>query len=108
MSRLSLDDFEWVEEGFDTWHLTHKDYAVPIAAIRNFNGWLLQVLFDASHKTPIEVDSFDAAKSVAAIIANQYMEKYSEHFFGNTPRSLRKRIKRDGPPPFRSGVFKVG
>lgn len=107
MSHLSLDDFEWVEEGFDSWHLTHKSYSVTIAAIHNFNGWLVKVLDDPSMKDPLHVDTLDAAKALAQIIATQYMEKYSEQYFGSTPRSLRKRVKRDGPPSIRSGVFKM-
>lgn len=104
---LSLDDFEWVEDGFDTWHLMHKVYAVTIAAVVNFNGWHVKVLNDPSIKEPLHVDSLDAAKVMAQIIATPYMEQYSELYFGSTPRSLRKRIKADGPPAFRAGVFKV-
>ena len=104
---LSLDDFEWVEEGFDSWHLTHKVYAVTIAAIVNFNGWRVKVLDDPSMREPLHVDSLDAAKALAQLIATPYMENYSERYFGSTPRSLRKRIKSDGPPAFRPGVSKV-
>lgn len=105
---LSLDDFEWVEEGFDSWHLTHQSYSVTIAAVHNFNGWLVKVLDDPSMKDPLHVDTLDAAKALAQIIATQYMEKYSEQYFGPNPRSLRKRVKTDGPPSIRSRVFKVG
>lgn len=105
---LSLDDFEWHEEGFDDWHLTHKVYAVTIARLHNFNGWRVQVLHDPCQHEPLHVDSLDAAKALAQITANQYMEQYSEQYFGSTPRSLRKRIKNDGPPSVRSGIFKVG
>jgi hypothetical protein len=104
---LSLDDFEWVEEGFDTWYLIHKTYSVTIAAVRNFNGWHVKVLNDPSMREPLHVDSLDAAKAMAQIIATQYMEKYSEQYFGDTPRSMCKRVKTDGPPTFRRGVFKV-
>jgi hypothetical protein len=104
---LSLDDFEWVEEGFDTWHLMHKVYSVTIAAVLNFNGWHVKVLNDPSMREPLHVDSLDAAKAMAQIIATQYMEKYSEQYFGDTPRCMRKRVKTDGPPTFRRGVFKV-
>jgi hypothetical protein len=104
---LSLDDFEWVEEGFDTWRLMHKVYSVTIAVVLNFNGWHVKVLNDPSMREPLHVDSLDAAKAMAQIIATQYMEKYSEQYFGDTPRSMRKRVKTDGPPTFRRGVFKV-
>ena len=105
---LSLDDFEWVEEGFDSWHLMHRTYSVTIASVVNFNGWHVKVLNDPSMKDPLHIDSLDAAKALAQIIATPYMEQYSERYFGNIPRSLRKRIKEDGPPPLRRGVFKVG
>ena len=86
----------------------HKTYAVTIAAVVNFNGWHVKVLNDPSMKDPLHIDSLDAAKALAQIIATPYMEQYSERYFGNIPRSLRKRIKEDGPPSVRSGVFKVG
>ena len=105
---LSLDDFEWIEEGFDSWHLMHKVYSVTIASVVNFNGWHVKVLHDPCQHEPLHVDSLDAAKVMAQIIATPYMEQYSERYFGNTPRSLRKRIKNDGPPSVRSRVFKVG
>lgn len=107
MPHLSLDDFEWTEESFDYWHLRHKMYSITIAAVRNYNGWRVQVLDDPSTKDPLHVDTLDAAKALAQMIATTYMEKYSEQYF-NYPRNIRKRVKTDGPPAIRPGVFKVG
>ena len=106
MSYLSLDDFEWDEVDFDRWHLRHKTFAVSIAAIRNFNGWHVSVLLDDSQNAPLHVDTLDAAKALAQITANLYMEKYSEQYL-SYPRNPRRRVKTDGPPPVRAGVFKV-
>jgi len=106
MSYLSLDDFEWDEVDFDLWHLRHKTFAVTIASIRNFNGWHVSVLLDDSQKAPLHVDTLDAAKALAQITANLYMEKYSEQYF-NYPRNLSRRAKTNGPPSVRAGVFKV-
>lgn len=106
---LSLDDFEWVERGFDLWGLQHKTFSsVVIASITNFNGWHVKVLNDPSTREPLHIDTLDAAKAMAQIIATQYMEYYRERYIGNHPHSLRKRPKTDGPPAFRPGVFKVG
>ena len=109
MSRLSLDDFEWVETGFDRHDFTHKDRDFTIACITHYNGWHVRVLFDETSQRyssdPLIVDTLDAAKAVVAIIANQHMETYHERY---KDYAFRKRIKRDGPPPLRSGVFKVG
>lgn len=107
MNPLSLDDFEWVEGSFDSWHLTHKTYSVTIAAIRNFNGWHVTVLNDPSTKDPLHVDTLDAAKALAQMIATPYMENYGEQYL-NYPRNIRKRVKTDGPPSIRPGVFKMG
>lgn len=106
MGHLSLDDFEWYEEGFDTWYLMHKVYSVTIASVRNFNGWHVAVLKDDCQHTPLHVDTLDAAKAMARIIATQHMEFYHDSYF-NGRTSLRKRIKTDGPPAIRAGVFKV-
>lgn len=105
MSRLSLDDFEWLEHGFDKWDLMHKTHEFTIAVLRGFNGWHVQVLFDPSQRDPIHVDTFDAAQAIAQITAAQYMEKYHEQF---SKRSYSRRVKTAGPPPFRPGVFEVG
>jgi ABC-type histidine transport system ATPase subunit len=107
MSYLSLDDFEWDEVDFDLWHLRHKTFAVTIAVIRNFNGWHVCVLLDDSQNAPLHVDTLDAAKALAQITANLYMEKYSEQYI-NYRRNLSRRVKTDGPPSVRAGVFKVG
>lgn len=104
MNRLSLDDFEWVEEGFDKWNLVHKTHEFKIAVLNTFNGWHVQVLYDESQRNPIHVDSFDAAQAIAQITAVQYMEEYHEQF---RARSFSRRVKKDGPPGFRTGVFKV-
>ena len=77
MSHLSLDDFEWEEEGFDTWHLVHKNYMLTIAAVRSFNGWHVSVLADSCQHKPLHVDTLDAAKVLAQITANQHMEQLS-------------------------------
>jgi hypothetical protein len=104
MSHLSLDDFEWVEAGFDNWSLMHKTRNFTIALINNFNGWHVQVLFDASQKAPLHVDSLDAAKALAQMTAAPNMEQYHEYM---RSRAYSRRIKKDGPPSFRSRVFQV-
>lgn len=104
MSRLSLDDFVWEEQGFDLWMLEHREYDMAIAAIHNFNGWHVKVLHDPSMKAPLHVDSLDAAKALAAITAAPYMEQYHGEL-NNYIR--RRRPKTDGPPAFRPGVFKL-
>jgi hypothetical protein len=43
---------------------------------------------------------------LAQITANLYMEKYSEQYL-NYPGHLSRRVKTDGPPSVRAGVFKV-
>jgi hypothetical protein len=104
MSHLSLDDFEWVEGGFDCWDFMHKTHNFTIAVIRNFNGWHVQVLFDASRETPLHVDSLDAAKALAQMTAAPNMEKYHEYM---RSRAYSRRIKKYGPPSVRSRVFQV-
>ncbi len=105
MRGLTLDDFEWVEHGFDHFALKHKAFEFNIAVIGYFDGWLVRVHLDPSDINPLHVISLDAAKSIAQITATQYMEKYYARM--RNQQHLSKRTKREGPPKVREGVFKV-
>lgn len=105
MARLSLDDFEWDEKSFDLWFLESKTHDMQIASIQNFNGWHIRVLHDNSMRKPLHVDTLDAAKALAQMIATPYMEKYHAEL---PDYFKRPGPKADGPPPFRRGVFKMG
>lgn len=104
MSHLSLDDFEWVEEGFDNHLLVHKKRAMTIAAVRHFNGWYVQVLGappPGSQQIAEHIDNLEAAKTIAMIHVNQNMEGYPN---ANT---YRPRAIPAGPKAFPKGVFKL-
>jgi hypothetical protein len=106
MSRLSLDDFEWVEKGFDRWFLMRKKKDYWIAEIQNFNGWRLYVRHETSKDADRpHLDTLDAAQALACILAAQHLERY-QHELQNY--RIPDRVERDGPPGFRTGVFKVG
>ena len=100
---MTIDDFEWVEDGFDTHLLVHKTHELTAAAIKNFEGWYVQVL---KHTNGVEKigDTFsnlEAAKVVAMIHVNQNMKGYPDvlTYRARTPNPKPKKIPR--------GVFKV-
>jgi len=100
---MTIDDFEWVEDGFDVHLLVHKEREMTIAAIKNFNGWYIHVLKPPSGTAQIaaHIDNLEAAKVIAAIHVNQYMEGYPD------VRNYRTRAIPAGPETVPAGVFKV-
>lgn len=99
---MTIDDFEWVEEGFDTWFLIHKQRDMTIARLQAFNGWNVVVLGVYTTQKPLVVGSFDAAKAVATITATNNMENYQD------ATNYRTRAVRAAPKTIPRGVFKVG
>jgi hypothetical protein len=98
---VTIDDFEWVEEGFDTWLLVHKTREMTIAKLASFNGWNVIVLGVHSRKDPLVVESFDAAKAIATITAINNMENFPD------AKTYRTRAIPAGPKKIPRGVFKV-
>jgi hypothetical protein len=98
---MTIDDFEWIEAGFDTWHLVHKRRDMTIARLQAFNGWNVLVLGVYSLKNPLVVESFDAAKTIATITASNNMENFPD------ANNYRTRALRAGPQKIPAGVFKV-
>jgi hypothetical protein len=98
---MTIDDFEWVEDGFDTWYLVHKRYDLTAARVHSFNGWSVLVLGVYSHKNPLIVESFDAAKAIATITAINNMENFPD------ATNYRTRAIPAGPKKIPRGVFKV-
>ncbi len=98
---MTIDDFEWVEEGFDTWFLVHKQREMTIARLQAFNGWNVIVLKVHSFDNPLVVESFDAAKTIATITAINNMENFPD------ANNYSKRIARHRPQKIPRGVFKV-
>jgi hypothetical protein len=99
---MTIDDFEWVVEGFVTWHLVHKQRDMTIAGLTSFNGWHVRVLGMYSRSNPLVVESFDAAKAIATIMATTNMETYPD------ATNFRTRALRAGPKKIPKGIFKVG
>jgi hypothetical protein len=72
---MTIDDFEWVEYGgFDKWYLMHKTRHYACAKVYPHNGW--HVLVDGQAPDgELVVESFDAAKVIATMLAAQQMER---------------------------------
>jgi phosphoribosylformylglycinamidine (FGAM) synthase-like enzyme len=100
---MNIDDFEWVEEGFDVHILVHKTREMTIAVVKHFNGWYIHVLKAPSGTEQIteNIDNLEAAKVIAVIHVNQYMEGYPN------VSTYRKRPSKDRPQAFPEGVFKL-
>lgn len=105
---MTLDDFEWVERGFDNYLLMLKGYEFPVAHINNFNGWKVQVWKESTRDGPLVENALDldAAKAVALIYANKHMEKYDAQFRTRKP-PFSKRAPAYRPEAVSRGVFKV-
>ena len=100
---MTLDDFEWVEDGFDVHILIHKTHELTVAVVKHFNGWYIHVLKPPKGAEQIAelVDNLEAAKTIATIHVNQNMEGYPN---ANT---YRPRAIPAGPKAFPKGVFKL-
>jgi hypothetical protein len=100
---MTIDDFEWEEYGFDMHQLIHKKRQLTIAVIKHFNGWYIHVLKAPSGTEQIteNIDNLEAAKVIAAIHVNQYMEGYPN------VNTYRERPPKDRPQAFPEGVFKL-
>jgi hypothetical protein len=100
---MTIDDFEWVEESFDVHTLIHKNRQLTIAVVKHFNGWYIHVLKAPKGTEQIaeNIDNLKAAKAIAAIHVNQYMEGYPN------VSTYRPRAIPAGPKAFPKGVFKV-
>ena len=100
---MTLDDFEWVEEGFDVHLLIHKTRELTVAVVKRFNGWYIQVQ-EAAPKRVLHIENIDnleAAKTIATIHVNQNMEWYPN------VNTYRTRAIPAGPKKIPEGVFKV-
>ena len=100
---MTIDDFEWVERGFDEYVLVHKTHELTIAAISNFSGWQVRVLKTTGGALHLgeHIDNLEAAKVIAAIHVNQNMEGYPN------VSNYRPRTPKPRPEAFPKGVFKV-
>jgi len=100
---VTIDDFEWVEEGFDVHILVHKTREMPLAVIKHFNGWYIHVLKPPRGTEQIaeQVDNLEAAKTIAMIHVNQYMGDYPN------VNTYRTRAVRSAPKEIPAGVFKM-
>jgi hypothetical protein len=100
---MTIDDFEWVEESFDVHILVHKTREMPIAAVKNFNGWYIHALAVPTdvEKVAEHIDNLEAAKVIATIHVNQNMERYPNAY------TYRTRAVRAAPKKIPKGVFRV-
>jgi hypothetical protein len=100
---MTIDDFEWVEDGFDVHVLIHKTREMTIAVVKHFNGWYIHVLKPPRGTEQIaeQVDNLEAAKTIAMIHVNQYMEGYPN------ANNYRKRAPEYRPQAVPKGVFRV-
>lgn len=100
---MTLDDFEWVEEGFDVYILAHKTREFTAAVIKNFNGWYIHVNTypKGAEQVAEHIDTLEAAKVIAAIHVNQHMGDYPN------VNTYRTRAIPAGPKKIPKGVFKV-
>jgi hypothetical protein len=99
---MTVDDFEWVEYGgFDKWYLMHKTLHIAIAKVYSYNGWHVVIDGQPPSQGELIVDSFDAAKTVATMLAAQQMERYQDEnrYFKRTPKFTPQALSR--------GVFKM-
>lgn len=101
---MTIDDFEWVEDGFDVHLLIHKKYELTVAVVKNFNGWYIQVQGLSPNRVlnvAEHINNLEAAKVIAMIHVNQHMEGYPN------VNTYRPRAIRAGPKKIPAGVFKV-
>ena len=100
---MTIDDFEWVEDGFDNHILIHKTRELTIAAVKHFNGWYISVLKAPKGAEQIAdaIDNLEAAKVIAVMHVNQYMERYPD------VKNYRTRAIPAGPKAIPEGVFKL-
>lgn len=103
---LTLDDFEWAEDGFDRYVLQHKTIEISIAAVSHFNGWRVNVWKENRFGEPVVADALDldAAKAIALLYANQHMEEYTNVIRRN---SYSRRAPKPVPGKIPKGVFKL-
>ena len=98
MIQHNIEEYEWVEDGFDNWILKHKQRDVAIARTWHFNGWRVQL----ADENPLQliVDSFEAAKTIAMINATQNFERFRNAYLfprripKPTPEEIRKRVSK--------------
>ena len=100
---MTIDDFEWVEDDFDVHILVHKTREMTLAVIKNFNGWYIHARQPPRGTEEIaeHVDNLEAAKAIAMIHVNQYMERYPN------ANNYRTRAVPAGPKKIPRGVFEV-
>lgn len=105
---MTLDDFEWVEEGFDRHVLTHKTIEMAIASVSHYNGWRVSVWKATRDGSAIAEDGLDldAGKAIAMLYANQHMKEY-EDVVRKTNGFKRRRVKTYRPEEVPAGVFKM-
>jgi hypothetical protein len=98
---MTVDDFEWVELNFDNWYLLHKKYLYACARVTPYHGWVVVVDKQAIGGPALVVDSLDAAKTIAAMLAAQHMEDFPDasNYSKRTPDALPQAVPR--------GVFKM-
>jgi hypothetical protein len=94
----NIEEYEWVEDGFDQWYLKHKQREVAIARLKHFAGWTVQI--QGEDPLPMKVDSFDAAKTIAMINVAANFERFNNayHYPRRTPKpspeEIRKRVRK--------------
>jgi hypothetical protein len=100
---MTIDDFEWVERGFDDFVLIHKTHELSVASLTYFNGWRVVVLTPKKgiEQTAEFIDNFETAKVIAAIHVNRNMEGYPDG------TNYRKRAAKRRPEEIPEGVFKM-
>lgn len=101
---MTIDDFEWMPQGFDEHVLMHKTHVMTIASLVHFSGWKVVVLKPPKgiERIAEHIDNFEAAKVIALIYVNQHMEGYPD------AKNYLARTIRAGPPALQKGVFRVG
>ena len=98
MIQHNIDEYEWVEEGFDLWYLKHKQRDFAIALVTHFNGWTVQIV--EQDQLPMRVDSLEAAKTIAMINATTDFERFPNAYLyprrtpKPTPESIRERVSK--------------
>ena len=98
---MTTDDFEWIEHGgFDQWYFMHKERLFACAKVYPHNGWHVR-LEGQRPEDELVVESFDAAKTIATMLASQQMERL--------PDATRygKRTSDAPPKTVPKGVFRV-
>ncbi len=98
MKHHNIEEYEWVEEGFDQWYLKHKQRDYAIARVCHWGGWSVQLAEE--DPLPTKVDSFEAAKTIAMINAISKFESYPNAYLYPrrtekiTSESIRERVQR--------------